>query len=470
MVRTKAMEPVFVSLLTHPLPTLPSTPLTAPIRPAVSSLKSLVRCMCTDDGIGRDGNTAVPYVCPASGGSTITFIYREHPGGEKTGVIAEGHKGPCSVYLKKVDDMFNDSAAGDGWFKIWEDGYDVKNDKWCTDTLIENNGLLSVKLPSGLPAGYYLARPELIALHAVAEDNDPQFYHGCAQIFIENGPEGPLEIPEEYSVSIPGYIQADHPGINFNIYYPTPLPEYPIPGPKVYIPKSEVTDTKKQLKEGAIPSDCVIKNANWCAKPIPSYSADVAKCWDGVDNCWAQSKTCWDSVPPSGYSNCDIWADYCESMGDKCDAGDYEGPPKFTAKEKFVALPGNIPAPYSNFNETKVDSGSPSPTQPAPTANETANEPTQSEPVTKTQTPETPEAPETNEDYEDDENDDEENVSPVPEQPLLKISENGSCGGTTGQTCKGSNFGDCCSKKGKCGRKTKHCTCGCQPGFGTCKQ
>ena len=39
---------------------------------------------------------------------------------------------------------------------------------------VENNGLLSVKLPSGLPAGYYLARPELIALHAVAEDNDPQ--------------------------------------------------------------------------------------------------------------------------------------------------------------------------------------------------------------------------------------------------------------------------------------------------------
>jgi len=50
----------------------------------------------------------------------------------------------------------------------------------------------------------------------------------------------------------------------------------------------------------------------------------------------------------------------------------------------------------------------------------------------------------------------------------LSVSTNGSCGGTTRLTCKGSTFGDCCSPKGFCGADSTYCGAGCQPGFGTC--
>lgn len=49
-----------------------------------------------------------------------------------------------------------------------------------------------------------------------------------------------------------------------------------------------------------------------------------------------------------------------------------------------------------------------------------------------------------------------------------KVSEDGNCGGTTVQTCLGSEFGDCCSQYGYCGASDLYCGTGCQPGFGTC--
>ncbi|KAF2178301.1 carbohydrate-binding module family 18 protein, partial [Zopfia rhizophila CBS 207.26] len=50
----------------------------------------------------------------------------------------------------------------------------------------------------------------------------------------------------------------------------------------------------------------------------------------------------------------------------------------------------------------------------------------------------------------------------------LKVSLNGECGGTTGQTCLGSDFGNCCSEYGYCGSTEIYCSTGCQLVFGTC--
>jgi hypothetical protein len=50
----------------------------------------------------------------------------------------------------------------------------------------------------------------------------------------------------------------------------------------------------------------------------------------------------------------------------------------------------------------------------------------------------------------------------------LKVSQDASCGGTTGNTCQGSAFGSCCSKNGWCGSLSAYCDAGCQPAFGTC--
>ncbi|KAF4454710.1 putative chitin binding protein [Fusarium austroafricanum] len=51
--------------------------------------------------------------------------------------------------------------------------------------------------------------------------------------------------------------------------------------------------------------------------------------------------------------------------------------------------------------------------------------------------------------------------------PLI-VSANGLCGDKYHQTCKGSTYGDCCSKNGNCGKTSAYCATGCQRGFGTC--
>ena len=139
----------------------------------------------------------------------LTFEFRMYSTGEKPGAIANDHLGPCMVYVKKVDDISSDKSAGSGWFKIWEDGLDTTTGTWCVDRLIETKGLLSVDLPAGLPAGYYLVRPEILALHS-APIGDPQFYTGCAQIFVQEGPNENLRIPSENQVSIPRLRQPYH--------------------------------------------------------------------------------------------------------------------------------------------------------------------------------------------------------------------------------------------------------------------
>ncbi|KAF2034184.1 hypothetical protein EK21DRAFT_85629 [Setomelanomma holmii] len=52
--------------------------------------------------------------------------------------------------------------------------------------------------------------------------------------------------------------------------------------------------------------------------------------------------------------------------------------------------------------------------------------------------------------------------------PTLRISPDGSCGGNTGYTCKGSTFSACCSQYGWCGSTKSYCGTGCQLSFGTC--
>jgi hypothetical protein len=372
--------------------------------------------------------------------------------------------------------MFSDAAAGPGWFKIWDDGYNMDTGKWCVETLIDNGGRLSVNLPTGLPSGYYLARPELLALHN-APQGDPQFYHNCAQIFIENGSEGTLDIPSEYEVSIPGHVQADDPGLNFNLYYGDDVADYKIPGPPVYVPSSSsgTSSTKRAQDDGAIPEDCILKNGNWCAKPIAAYN-DVTTCWEGVEDCWDQSKVCWDTMQPSGGWNCEVWADYCTSMGDSCEAGDYNGPPEFSGDEVFKSSSDNIPAPYNVKEGTEVETPEPveeeeeeeeKPTSsaPAPTTAPTTTPTTA--PAPEEDAPEEQPAPPPQNNDEEEEQEEEDNSG---NDGGLSISLDGRCGGTTGQTCVGSSFGDCCSKKGKCGRKTRHCTCGCQAEFGKCRE
>lgn len=57
--------------------------------------------------------------------------------------------------------------------------------------------------------------------------------------------------------------------------------------------------------------------------------------------------------------------------------------------------------------------------------------------------------------------------------PLIKratISPDGTCGGSKGYTCQGSNYGNSCGKYNLCGRDTGYSELsnGCQPAYGFC--
>jgi len=139
----------------------------------------------------------------------------------------------------------------------------------CTENLIQNNGLLSVDIPNDIAGGYYLVRPELLALHqADKSPPNPQFYIACAQIFLQSTGTA---VPNN-TVNIPGYVRAGDASVDFNIY--TPQWPYPMPGPAPYKASPSMTGYAKVVdsspevqKEGLMPDGCVLSNAN-CKSPL----------------------------------------------------------------------------------------------------------------------------------------------------------------------------------------------------------
>ena len=218
-------------------------------------------------------------VASVNAGDTLAFEWRDWPDASQPGSIDPSHKGPCAVYMKKVDNSAaSNNAAGDGWFKIMEDGYDSTAGKWCTEKLIPNDGHLAATIPHDVAGGYYLVRPELLALQqADKTPADPQFYVGCAQIFLSSsGSAVPLN-----TVSIPGYINMSTPAMTFNIYdQPMKLP-FPDFGPPLYTAGSSKRDLEARAMVQTIglkPDACVMENVNWCGF-IPSSYTDETGCY-----------------------------------------------------------------------------------------------------------------------------------------------------------------------------------------------
>jgi len=228
----------------------------------------------TDCLTGVDGETGVARIASAKAGSTIVFEWRDWPDGSQPGSIDISHKGPCAVYMKKVDNSAaSNNAAGDGWFKIMEDGYDSAAGKWCTEKLVPADGHLAANIPKDLAPGYYLMRPELLALHqADKTPPDPQFYVGCAQIALTTGGSATPAV----TVAIPGYVNLSTPAMTFNIWQvPMKLP-FPEFGPPVYTGGSSKRDLEPRgsfvQTIGLTPPDCVMQNGNWCGFMPPKYT------------------------------------------------------------------------------------------------------------------------------------------------------------------------------------------------------
>jgi hypothetical protein len=242
--------------------------------------------------VGFGGTAGVGRTCEVEDGATVTLEWREDASKPGGGVIDPSHKGPCAVYMKRVESAENDGAAGDGWFKLWDQGYDESSQKWCTINLINDKGLMSVQLPpgmspidccspfnranshSGLVGGEYLIRGEALALHN-ANKGDPQYYIGCAQILLHSS--GTL-IPEN-TVSFPGAVSKSDAADSFNLYaQPMKLP-YPLPGPAVAMLKSGGAAVNAQIRSGSRPAGCLLEvGSNWCGFEVDDYS-DERGCW-----------------------------------------------------------------------------------------------------------------------------------------------------------------------------------------------
>ena len=228
---------------------------------------------------GVNGETGVSRIAGVNAGSNLTFEWRSWPDASHPGSIDISHKGPCAVYMKKViDSSASNNAAGDGWFKVMEDGYDSVAGEWCTEKLIANDGRLSATVPQDLSAGYYLIRPELLALHqADKTPPNPQFYVGCAQIFLNsNGSASPPN-----TVAIPGYVNMSTPAMTYDIWtVPLKLP-FPEFGPPLYTSNNAKRSLKARTMSQTIglkPGGCVMENANWCGFLPPSYT-DANSCY-----------------------------------------------------------------------------------------------------------------------------------------------------------------------------------------------
>ncbi|TFK96547.1 glycosyl hydrolase family 61-domain-containing protein [Pterulicium gracile] len=179
-----------------------------------------------------NGGTGVAQTVNVPSGATVEFEWHEHA--ERTGAgtpaLSAGHYGPVQVYIAKAPST---AATFDGsgtvWTKLASSGLvNPSTQQWASSVVSNNQGRHSAKLPASLPAGEYLLRAEILALHAAGSYPGAQFYIGCAQIKIASG--GSANPPK---VALPGAYSPTDPGIKINIHWPLPQ-TYTAPGPAVW--------------------------------------------------------------------------------------------------------------------------------------------------------------------------------------------------------------------------------------------
>jgi len=184
-----------------------------------------VTSVSTNDIRCNVGTKPVATLCDVVAGTNAIVEMHAQPGDRSCAnqAIGGNHYGPVLVYMSKVSSATTDMGAG-SWFKVDEEGYNPTTKKWGTDTLNDNCGKRSFKVPASLAPGNYLVRAEAIALHAASTSGGAQFYMTCFQINVTgSGTAAPA------GVMFPGAYSATDAGILINIYQT--ITNYVIPGP-----------------------------------------------------------------------------------------------------------------------------------------------------------------------------------------------------------------------------------------------
>ncbi|PFH48347.1 lytic polysaccharide monooxygenase, partial [Amanita thiersii Skay4041] len=158
-------------------------------------------------------------------GSTISFTWGGGGGNKFPHAI-----GPSLTYLASCGSgsCANFDASKAQWFKISQVGR--KSDgTWVIAGL--SDGTVSVKLPSTLPPGNYLARNEIITLQGATSKGGAEFYPSCAQIKV--GGSGTGKVQQSDLVTFPGAYHEDDPGIYVPDVFSPGQTSYAFPGPPV---------------------------------------------------------------------------------------------------------------------------------------------------------------------------------------------------------------------------------------------
>ncbi|CAE7160990.1 unnamed protein product [Rhizoctonia solani] len=123
-----------------------------------------------------------------------------------------GHSiGPAMTYLAQVPagqtaDKFNTRNAK--FFKIDQAGQTGGAGTGWLQAGIKGGKSYTLTLPNDLPAGDYIMRHELIALHFAQKKDGAQFYPSCIQLRVGGGSNAPKAISAQ-TVSFPGGYTAN---------------------------------------------------------------------------------------------------------------------------------------------------------------------------------------------------------------------------------------------------------------------
>ncbi|KAH6660785.1 glycosyl hydrolase family 61-domain-containing protein [Truncatella angustata] len=176
------------------------------------------------------GSTAVADFVSVAAGDAVSFEW--YHDSRNDDIIAASHLGPIITYVAPYTDGMDGTGAI--WSKINEEGYDASTSKWAVDNLISNGGKKDFTVPSGLAAGKYMFRQEIIGLHeadvahSANSARGAQFYPSCVQVEVTgSGSATPSE-----SFELPGGYTDSTPGVVFNLY--GSYSSYDIPGPSVW--------------------------------------------------------------------------------------------------------------------------------------------------------------------------------------------------------------------------------------------
>ena len=95
-----------------------------------------------------------------------------------------------SSTVTKVDDATT-ADGSTGWFKIYADTWAAvagastgSDDNWGTKDMNNCCGHVALKIPDDIPAGDYLLRAEVIALHVAQSLEGAQFYMNCCMVLL----------------------------------------------------------------------------------------------------------------------------------------------------------------------------------------------------------------------------------------------------------------------------------------------